>query len=212
MASAKCEAGRDFHSPSGRLGATHSPVSKPFAKGLSLGQNDVLPDDLPARLNELGYTQVPLVEDVGTFAIRGGIVDIHSPAHEEPIRLELFGDIIESLRHFDADNQRSLGAVDALEIIPAHEILFTDENRQKAATRFKASFNGRDIDREERKRSSINSCRRSTSTASNFAELFLRGAGSSGRALQFSTQRVAPRPVRTGEGLRPAGLGVEAGI
>jgi len=81
--------------------------------------------------------------------VRGGIIDVFSPAHENPVRLELFGDIIDTLRSFDPENQRSLGDTTELCIIPAQEILFSDENRQTASGRFKASMQGRDIDREE---------------------------------------------------------------
>lgn len=116
---------------------------------LGLRKNDVLPDDFAAQLEARGYASVPLVEDVGTFSIRGGIVDVFSPAHDHPVRLELFGDIIESMRAFDEDNQRSLEETDRLDILPASEVLFTDENRQKAAVLFRKSFEGRDVDREE---------------------------------------------------------------
>ncbi|MBX3020459.1 MAG: transcription-repair coupling factor [Bdellovibrionales bacterium] len=118
-------------------------------RALRLRKNDVLPENFATLLEARGYANVPLVEDVGTFSIRGGIVDVFSPAHDHPIRLELFGDIVESLREFDEDNQRSLGERERLEIIPAQEILFTDENRQNAATRFKASYENRPVDREE---------------------------------------------------------------
>ncbi len=118
-------------------------------KVVTLRPNDALPDCFASLLEKLGYLNVPIVEDIGTFAIRGGIVDVFSPAHKNPIRLELFGDIIESLRFFDADSQRRLNETTELEIIPAQEILFTDENRQKAASRFKASFQQRPVDREE---------------------------------------------------------------
>lgn len=118
-------------------------------RAMSLGKNDTLPDDLALKLEAMGYMNVPLVEDTGTFSIRGGIVDIFSPAHDNPVRIELFGDIVETMRFFDAENQRSLGEASELCIIPAQEILFTDENRQKAATKFKASLEGRHVDREE---------------------------------------------------------------
>lgn len=118
-------------------------------KAQRLTKNDSLPENFAVYLESLGYDNVPIVEDVGTFSLRGGIVDVFSPAHQNPIRLELFGDIVDSLRAFDADTQRSLGDAAELQIIPAHEILFSDENRQRAAKRFKASFDGRPIDREE---------------------------------------------------------------
>ena len=118
-------------------------------KALRLGKNASLPDRFAQALELLGYDNVPIVEDVGTFSMRGGIVDVFSPAHPHPVRLELYGDLIESLRFFDVDNQRSLGEAPQLQIIPAHEILFNDENRQKAAAKFKTSYEGRKIDREE---------------------------------------------------------------
>ena len=58
--------------------------------------NDELPDKFSERLTQLGFQSVPLVEDEGTFAVRGGIIDIFSPAHPLPVRVELFGDTIES--------------------------------------------------------------------------------------------------------------------
>jgi len=92
---------------------------------------------LAAKLVSIGYTRVPLVEDPGTFAVRGGIIDLWSPLDEKPVRLELFGDEIESARGFDPDGQRTLGAVDEVVVCPAREALFTDEAREaaKAAVR-----------------------------------------------------------------------------
>ncbi len=118
-------------------------------QAIRLRRGDALPDKFALQLESLGYANVPIVEDVGTFSIRGGIVDVFSPAHDNPMRLELIGDGIETMRFFAVDSQRSLGDADALEIIPAHEVIFTDENRQKGAQRFKASFENRPIDRED---------------------------------------------------------------
>ncbi len=89
-------------------------------------------DAFAARLVTLGYARVPLVEDPGTFAIRGGIIDLWSPAEEKPVRLELFGDAIESARAFEAEGQRTLGDVDEVVVIPAREALFTDEAKEAA--------------------------------------------------------------------------------
>ncbi|MBY0314164.1 MAG: transcription-repair coupling factor [Bdellovibrionales bacterium] len=86
-----------------------------------------LPTELPTFLNQLGYSATPLVEDAGTYTIRGGIVDIYSPAEPAPLRIELFGDQIESLRYFDPTTQRSLGEAQNISIVPAHEVLFDDE-------------------------------------------------------------------------------------
>ena len=90
-----------------------------------------------ARLVALGYSRVPLVEDPGTFAVRGGIVDVWSPYDGRPVRLELFGDEVESARAFDPVSQRTAGEVEEVVLVPAREALFTQEGKEaaKAAVR-----------------------------------------------------------------------------
>jgi transcription-repair coupling factor (superfamily II helicase) len=89
-------------------------------------------DELARRLQGLGYAHVPLVEDPGTFAVRGGIVDVFSPVYDKPARLELFGDEVESLRLFDPETQRTLADLADLYLAPAREVLF-DEGTIRAA-------------------------------------------------------------------------------
>jgi transcription-repair coupling factor (superfamily II helicase) len=109
-------------------------------------KNQDLPSDLARALGKLGYQSTPVVEDEGTFAMRGGIVDIWSPAHEKPVRVELFGDTIESIRFFDPETQRSEGQAESFTVIPPREILYDDENRMRAATRFSQNVSGRNVD------------------------------------------------------------------
>ena len=92
---------------------------------------------LAGKLVRLGFTRVPLVEDPGAFAVRGGIVDLWSPADPAPVRLEFFGDEIESCRAFDPQGQRSLSEVAEVLLCPAREALFTPEGKEaaKAAVR-----------------------------------------------------------------------------
>jgi len=128
------------------------PYTALSSRSMRLQKGAEVPTGFPEELLARGYSQVPLVEDVGTFAWRGGILDVFSPAHSRPIRMELFGDTIDTIRTFDPDTQRSLddGPQEGVEIIPTQEVLFTDENRQIAAQRFKASYQDRrDVDREE---------------------------------------------------------------
>jgi transcription-repair coupling factor (superfamily II helicase) len=87
---------------------------------------------LTARLVSLGFTRVPLVEDPGTFAVRGGIVDLWTPSEEGPVRLEFFGDEVESCRRFDPQTQRSLGEAGEVLLCPAREALFGEEGRASA--------------------------------------------------------------------------------
>jgi transcription-repair coupling factor (superfamily II helicase) len=95
-------------------------------------------EELLAALVRLGYGSVPLVEDRGTFAVRGGIVDIFPPDRELPVRVEFFGDQVETLRAFDPASQRSLRPVEALVLLPSREIILTDEVLEGFAQRAKA--------------------------------------------------------------------------
>ncbi len=75
------------------------------------------------QLLELGYVPVVEVAGKGEFARRGGIVDVFPPSADLPIRIESFGDEIESLRRFDPTDQRSVGRVDSIVLLPASEFL-----------------------------------------------------------------------------------------
>ncbi len=86
--------------------------------GARLSQGALLHD-----LLELGYVPTLEVAGKGEFARRGGLVDIFPPSAELPVRIELFGDEIESLRAFDPTDQRSTGAVDRVTLLPASEFL-----------------------------------------------------------------------------------------
>ena len=85
---------------------------------------DVEMDGLIRRLIDLGYENVALVQAIGDFSARGGIVDIFPPGYEAPVRLDFFGDTVESLRTFDPISQRSIMEIDEAVILPASNILF----------------------------------------------------------------------------------------
>ena len=96
-----------------------------FRSGLSalrVGQRIVLEDLLGGWLRT-GYRAGSVVEEPGYFSRRGGIVDIFPPNQPLPVRIELFGDEIESLRTFDPLTQRSENLITAFEMAPAHEAL-----------------------------------------------------------------------------------------
>jgi len=88
--------------------------------------------ELAQKLIRAGYLHVPLVEDPGSFAIRGGIVDLYSPLLPLPVRLELLGDEVESIRSFDPQSQRTVARLDSVFLGPVREIALDDESRQKA--------------------------------------------------------------------------------
>ncbi len=79
---------------------------------------------LERNLIEMGYERVGRVEGMGQFAIRGGIIDIFTAVQEEPYRIELWDDEIDSIRNFNVQTQRSIEKVEALRIVPNQEIIF----------------------------------------------------------------------------------------
>ena len=98
-----------------------------------------LPDKLAHYFNSLGYQSAPLVEDKGQYSIRGGIVDIFSTAEKTPIRLELFGDQIESIRTFSHQTQLSLDKKDHFHLAPVYEFELSDENLDATTQLFSES-------------------------------------------------------------------------
>ena len=77
--------------------------------------------ELSRRFAELGYERVPLVECAGHFAVRGGLLDIWPSTHSAPVRLELMGDEIESIREFEPESQRSTRSLDSVKLVAATE-------------------------------------------------------------------------------------------
>jgi transcription-repair coupling factor (superfamily II helicase) len=97
------------------------PDLRPHGFELELGAELDL-DQTLARLVSCGYERVEQVEDRGQFALRGGILDVYPATEERAVRVELFGDEVESLRWFSTFTQRSLGESDRIEIAPAAEL------------------------------------------------------------------------------------------
>jgi transcription-repair coupling factor (superfamily II helicase) len=82
---------------------------------------------LTGHLASVGYTQLDLVEMPGQFTRRGGILDVYSPEADRPVRLEFFGDEIETIRKFDPETQRSQSGVDEAELLPLTETPVTEQ-------------------------------------------------------------------------------------
>ncbi len=82
---------------------------------------------LLAHLLEVGYTRVDVVEMPGQVTLRGGIMDVYSPEMDRPVRLDFFGDEIESMRKFDPETQRSSAPVDEITLLPLTETPVTDK-------------------------------------------------------------------------------------
>lgn len=91
------------------------------------------PDRLADRLVDLGYARADIVEHRGEFAVRGGVVDVFPGTARRPVRLEYWGDEIESLREFAASSQLSTGARQRVEVPPVRELIADDDVRERAA-------------------------------------------------------------------------------
>lgn len=89
---------------------------------------------------QMGYERTPMVSTPGEFSIRGGIIDIYPITEDHPVRIELFDEEIDSIRHFDVGTQRSLEQREQIEILPATEIILTDQDLIAGADRMEKSL------------------------------------------------------------------------
>ena len=92
-------------------------------------------DAIQARLYRLGYTRADVVSAAGEYAVRGGILDVYPATSDVPVRLEFFGDTLESIRPFDLQSQRSDGERELVHITPWLEIPRDDVYRERVIER-----------------------------------------------------------------------------
>jgi transcription-repair coupling factor (superfamily II helicase) len=141
VAAARAEAAHRLRAATGALVVAAPVLAAMQSLAPSLGRHEPLrietglalpPDVLAERLVSLGYARVDVVEHRGEFAVRGGIVDLFPATRRRPVRAELFGDEIESLREFSPATQLSTGRVQQVLVHPCRELLVTDEVRRLA--------------------------------------------------------------------------------
>ena len=113
------------------------PVSGVSVESLSVAPGNAVDiADLSRWLEINGFTRAGTVRDVGEYAVRGGIVDLYPPGPMGAIRLDLFGDVLETIKGFDPETQRSTHPVRALDLVPMTEFQLTSE----AIRRFRQSY------------------------------------------------------------------------
>lgn len=88
-------------------------------------------ENLILKISELGFKRFPQVEEVGTYSQRGGILDLFPYTSENPLRIEFFGDKIESIREFSVFNQRTINKRDEIILLPKREFHLKDEELEK---------------------------------------------------------------------------------
>ncbi len=114
--------------PSGLL--RHLPSPELFKEGcftLKVGHTQD-PEELKRKLVKIGYYQASHIDQPLTFASRGGVIDIFSINHMQPVRIEFFDDEIESIRFFDVTTQQTIVPIQEIDIVPASDLLFSQED------------------------------------------------------------------------------------
>jgi transcription-repair coupling factor (superfamily II helicase) len=113
-------------------------VMNSLSELIGVGQ-DVDRDSLARRLSDMGYQSSPLVEDLGTFSVRGGILDVYCPLYSRPVRIELYGNTVESLRLFDPASQRTVETLNSVTLVPARELIFSADTKKIAEAAARAA-------------------------------------------------------------------------
>ncbi|UWR50555.1 transcription-repair coupling factor [Phaeobacter inhibens] len=91
---------------------------------------------LRGYLTRMGFTKSPTVMEPGDFAVRGGIIDIYPPGQSGPVRLDLFGDVLDGARRFDPATQRTTEKLSVVELAPVSEVILDEA----AVTRFRQNY------------------------------------------------------------------------
>ena len=114
------------------------PARSTLAEASFVAQVDQLldVDALRAFLVRMGFSQSPTVMEPGDFAVRGGIIDIFPPGESGPVRLDLFGDVLDGVRRFDPATQRTTESLKGIELAPVSEVILDDS----AITRFRQNY------------------------------------------------------------------------
>ena len=97
-------------------------------------------DGLVRLLEANGFDRTATVREVGEYAVRGGILDLFAPGTAAPIRLDFFGDTLETIRPFDPATQRTTGQLPRLELVPASEAVLTEETIERFRQNYRAAF------------------------------------------------------------------------
>ena len=97
-------------------------------------------EKLGALLQANGYVRTDTVHDQGEYAVRGGLVDLFPSGEEQALRLDFFGDEIESVRTFDPADQRTTGRIDRFVLLPASEALLDEDSVKRFRIRYRETF------------------------------------------------------------------------
>ncbi|MGH6841512.1 MAG: transcription-repair coupling factor, partial [Methylocella sp.] len=117
------------------------PLSKIAGDTFSAAPGNVFDRDaLVQWLETNGFARASSVRDTGEYAVRGGILDLFPPGMPQPLRLDFFGDALESIRAFDSETQRTTGQLRALDLVPMSEVQLTSESMRRFRQAYVAHF------------------------------------------------------------------------
>lgn len=97
-------------------------------------------DKLTTKLATMGFSRTGTVMEIGEYAVRGGILDLYAPGHSKPIRLDFFGDTLESIRQFDVETQRTTKTLNKLVLLPMAELAHSAVMTKQFRTRYVEMF------------------------------------------------------------------------
>lgn len=123
------------------LGQRNAPLAELAAQAWDLASGKrVSMDRLVQWLAGNGFERVSTVRERGEFAVRGGILDLFAPGSGDPVRLDFFGDTLDSIRSFDPASQRTVGQIKGLSLVPMSEVLLSPEAISRFRTAYIAKF------------------------------------------------------------------------
>src|SRR6202023_4016854 len=118
-----------------------APLSKIAGDTFSAAPGNVVDRDaLVQWLETNGFARASSVRDTGEYAVRGGILDLFAPGMPRPVRLDFFGDALESVRAFDPETQRTTSQLRALDLVPMSEVRLTSESMRRFRQAYVAHF------------------------------------------------------------------------
>ena len=114
------------------------PLERVKEEILTIGQDSIVEiEALAKKLVRLGYERTGQVEGGGQFAVRGGILDVFPLTEELPVRIELWGDEVDSIRSFDPESQRSVENLEQARIYPASEVIVDPARMRRGLKKWK---------------------------------------------------------------------------
>lgn len=102
--------------------------------------NQIDMTDIASWLEMNGFSRTPTVRETGEYAVRGGIVDLFTPGWGDPVRLDFFGDTLESIRSFDPETQRTLKQLKRLDLVPMSEVVLTENSISRFRRAYLTNF------------------------------------------------------------------------